>query len=94
VSKLLLRIIREDAPRVSDLMPKIDPAIDDIVARLLARDPNDRFPSARAVARALAPYVGDRKMVERRIASTLKTATGIHEAAPTTHRTAAVQNVA
>ena len=51
-------------------MPAIDPAIDDIVARMLARDPNDRFPSARAVARALAPHVGDRKLVERRIAST------------------------
>ena len=94
VSKLLLRIIREDAPRVSDLMPKIDPAIDDIVARLLARDPNDRFPSARAVARALAPYVGDRKMVERRIASSLKTAAASSDAMPTTHRTAAMQNVA
>ena len=94
VSKLLLRIIREDAPRVSDLMPKIDPAIDDIVARLLARDPNDRFPSARAVARALAPYVGDRKIVERQIASALKTAAASTAAAPTTHRTAAMQNVA
>jgi serine/threonine-protein kinase len=94
VSKLLLRIIREDAPRVSDLMPNVDPAIDDIVARLLARDPNDRFPSARAVARALAPYVGDRKMVERRIASTLKTAAVSAEALPTTHRTAAMANVA
>jgi serine/threonine-protein kinase len=94
VSKLLLRIIREDAPRVSDLMPKIDPAIDDIVARLLARDPNDRFPSARAVARALAPYVGDRKLVERRIASSLKTAAVSGDALPTTHRSAAMANVA
>jgi len=94
VSKLLLRIIREDAPRVSDLLPKIDPAIDDIVARLLARDPNDRFPSARAVARALAPYVGDRKMVERQIASSLKTVAASASVMPTTHRTAAMQNVA
>jgi serine/threonine protein kinase len=94
VSKLLLRIIREDAPRVSDLMPKIDPAIDDIVARLLARDPNDRFPSARAVARALAPYVGDRKIVERQIASAVKTSAATSAVAPATQRTAAMQNVA
>lgn len=94
VSKLLLRIIREDAPRVSDLVPSIDPAMDDIVARLLARDPNDRFPSARAVARALAPYVGDRKMVERRIAGSLRTSAVSAEALPTTHRTAGMANVA
>ncbi len=93
VSKLLLRIIREDAPRLSDLMPKIDPAIDDIVARMLARDPNDRFPSARAVARALAPYVGDRKLVERRIAASLHATGSVVEATPT-ERNTAMQNVA
>jgi serine/threonine-protein kinase len=94
VSKLLLRIIREDAPRLSDVMPKVDPAIDDIVARMLARDPNDRFPSARAVARALAPHVGDRKLVERRIASALKTGTQTASSTPTARPTGAMQNVA
>jgi eukaryotic-like serine/threonine-protein kinase len=72
VTKLLVRIIREDAPRVSDVMPAIDPAIDDLVARLLARDPNDRFPSARALSRALLPLLGDRSTAERSVASLLR----------------------
>jgi serine/threonine-protein kinase len=72
VTKLLVRIIREDAPRVSDVMPSIDPSIDDLVARLLARDRDDRFPSARALSRALLPLLGDRGAAERSIASLMR----------------------
>jgi serine/threonine protein kinase len=72
VSKLLVRIIREEAPRVRDLAPQLDPAVDDLVARLLARDKQDRFPSARALARALSPYVGERTLIEARVASALR----------------------
>jgi serine/threonine-protein kinase len=72
VSKLLLRIIREDAPRLRDFMVAVPQGIDDLVARLLARDPEDRFPSARALARALAPLVGERTLAEGHIASMLR----------------------
>jgi serine/threonine protein kinase len=72
VSKLLVRIIREEAPRLSEAVPGIDPAMDDLVARLLARDPQDRFPSARALARALVPHVGERVLAEARVASSLR----------------------
>ncbi len=74
VSKLLLRIIREDAPRVRDALPEIDQATDDLVARLLARHKQDRFPSARALARALAPHVGERALIEARVARELRVA--------------------
>jgi serine/threonine-protein kinase len=74
VSKLLVRIIREEAPRLREVLPSIDPAISDIVARLLARDPHDRFPSARALARALAPHVGERVQAEARVAAMLRIA--------------------
>jgi serine/threonine protein kinase len=94
VSKLLLRIIREDAPRISDRVPHIDPTMDDIVARMLARDPDDRFPSARAVARALAPFVGDRKLVERQIAGSLRANTGSQGASATPRETAPAAKVA
>jgi serine/threonine protein kinase len=73
VSKLLVRIIREEAPRLSEATVGTDPAIDDLVARLLARDREDRFPSARALARALMPYVGERALSEARVASLLRT---------------------
>jgi serine/threonine-protein kinase len=74
VSKLLVRIIREEAPRLREVLPHVDPAISDIVARLLARDPHDRFPSARALARALAPHVGERVQAEARVAAMLRLA--------------------
>ncbi|MGD8858826.1 MAG: serine/threonine-protein kinase [Myxococcales bacterium] len=94
VSKLLVRIIREEAPRVSELTPSIQPAMDDIVARLLARDPEDRFPSARSLSRSLAPHVGDRKMVERRLASMLHVTSRATDTAPTVRRAAAAARVA
>jgi serine/threonine-protein kinase len=72
VSKLLLRIIQEDAPRVSHELTNVEPAIDDIVARLMARDKEDRFPSARALSRALAVHVPNRAHVEHTLAGTVR----------------------
>jgi serine/threonine protein kinase len=96
VSKLLVRIIREEAPRLREVMPAIDPALSDIVARLLARDPVDRFPSARALARSLVPFVGERMQAEMRVASMLRVAANapkpISDTAPT--QTALQQKVA
>ncbi len=71
VSKLLLRIIRDDAPRIGELRSDADPGLELIVARLLERDRRDRLPSARALARALLPYMGVRAEVERGIAGML-----------------------
>jgi hypothetical protein len=45
--------------------------MDDIVAKLLQRDPQQRFPSARALGRALTPLVIDRVAAERRLANAL-----------------------
>lgn len=83
VSKLLLRIIREDAPRVRDIDPNIDPAIDSLVACMMARTPAERLPSARAVARALAPHVGDRKITERQLAGQLCSTARLSDTSPT-----------
>jgi serine/threonine-protein kinase len=74
VAKLLVRIIREDAPRLSSLVPGVDPSIDHVVARLLARDPEDRFPSARALARALLPLVAERSQAERQVLAAMRAA--------------------
>ncbi|HJL18834.1 MAG TPA: serine/threonine-protein kinase [Sandaracinaceae bacterium LLY-WYZ-13_1] len=72
VASLLKRIIREDAPRVGLLMPELDLRFDSVVARAMARRAEDRFPSARALGRALLPLVADRRAVEREIAAGLK----------------------
>jgi serine/threonine-protein kinase len=94
VSKLLLRIIREDAPRLSDFVHGVDPRIDDIVARLLARDPQDRFPSARALARALAPHVGERTLSETRVTSLLRAPALPRDAVSTARTKVPAQRVA
>lgn len=69
VSKLLLRIMREQAPALREVAPHADACMEALVARLLARDVSERLPSARALSRALAPHIGDRKSVEHRVAA-------------------------
>lgn len=74
VTNLLRRIIREDAPPVCMLAPNADGTMDEIVAKLLHRNPARRFPSARALTRALVPLVIDRVAAERRLAAMLNIA--------------------
>ncbi len=50
---ILVKAIVDDAPRLSEVAPGTPPALEAIVAKMLARDPNERFPDASAVARAL-----------------------------------------
>ena len=94
VSKLLLRIIREDAPRLGEVRKDIDPNGELIVARLLERDRRDRLPSARALARALLPLIGARTTVERRVAGMLRAPAACAESAATLFDAEAQQRVA
>ncbi len=50
------RIINHDAPPPSASRPDLPPALDEIVATALARDPRQRYPSARAMQRALEDF--------------------------------------
>jgi len=93
VSKLLVRIIREDAPRLSELLPGIDPAVERLVARLLARDPEERFPSARALSRAILPLC-DRTSAEREVVGALRVAARMPELATTRPTDVSVPRVA
>ncbi len=52
MEKLLARAL-EDAPRARSLRPDLPPALDDCIARMLARDPAQRFQTAGEVAQAL-----------------------------------------
>ncbi len=71
VTDLLRRILREDAPRVRMYNPACPQGVDDIVAQLLARDPEARVPSARRLSRLLAPLVPNRALTERRLSERL-----------------------
>jgi serine/threonine-protein kinase len=75
VSNLLRRIIREDAPRAGLVRTDLEFLWDDCVARMLARLPEERFPSARAVARGLAPLLGDRRAAEESLLEVLESRT-------------------
>ncbi|HVH47799.1 MAG TPA: serine/threonine-protein kinase [Labilithrix sp.] len=47
IGELFLKKCTENARRVSELVPGIDPLVDDVITRAMAIDPNDRHPSAR-----------------------------------------------
>jgi serine/threonine-protein kinase len=71
VANLLRRIIREDAPRAGLVRHDLDFAYDDFLARMLARSPEDRFPTMRALARAIGPLLGNRVEAETRLVALL-----------------------
>jgi hypothetical protein len=52
-AELRLRILIEPPPRLSTVVPAVPAELDDLVARALAKDPDERFRSARALERAL-----------------------------------------
>lgn len=71
VMNLLRRIIREDAPRVGLMAMHVDVDLDAVVARALARDPEERFANMRVLARSLAPFARHRLDIERQLAACL-----------------------
>jgi len=56
IESLLGRTLLEDCPRLAALVPDVHPALDELVARMVARDPADRPADGAAVARALEPF--------------------------------------
>jgi len=52
----LLRITQEACPSVATLRPELSPGLVAIVNRMVARDPAERFATARDVADALTPF--------------------------------------
>jgi len=54
------QIVNFEPARPSRLNPAVTPALDDIVARCLAKNPQDRFESCEEFARALYPFARSR----------------------------------
>ncbi len=71
VNTVLRRIIREDAPRASLLSPNVCHEMDAVLSKLMSRNPAARHPSARALMRALEPWLQERVHTERALAETL-----------------------
>src|SRR6185369_11135789 len=53
VMGMLAKIVLEDAPRVTEFRPDLLPALDDLVARMLAKDPMSRPANAAALVTKL-----------------------------------------
>jgi serine/threonine-protein kinase len=56
-AQTLLRVLQDRVPRVSSFVPDVDPALDDIVARALARSPDDRYTTALEMKEALDAWM-------------------------------------
>ncbi len=59
IMDLMADVLAGDLVRASVLAPDLPPALDEAIARALARDPDERFPSATEFAKALASAVDD-----------------------------------
>ncbi len=57
--QLLLLRLREDPPRLATFVPEIDPDLESILMKILARDREERFSSARELERHLIAFLGD-----------------------------------
>ena len=50
---VLIGVLADEIPRLSEVIPALGPAIDEVLERALSRDPEERFESAAAFAEAL-----------------------------------------
>lgn len=57
-AKVMLKHVLEPPPRLLAVRPDLPPVLDQIVTRAMAKEPNDRFPTAVALARVLAGATG------------------------------------
>src|SRR5919198_156212 len=60
--------LSEDPPKPSEPVPRLPPELDDVIARALAKSPDDRFPSAGDLGRAaVAAVAGERPHEHERL---------------------------
>jgi len=83
VTAVLRRIIREDAPRAAQVSGHVDDEMDSLIAKLLSRSPAARHPSARALMRALEPWLQNRVATERELVAALQVAPDTSSIRPT-----------
>lgn len=74
--KLLLRIIREEAPSVCEHGADVPAELDRLLRFLMARERGRRLPSARAAGRALAPVAGQPAEAQRLLIAAMRPGLG------------------
>jgi YD repeat-containing protein len=63
---VLVAIARDDPPPLRESAPDVDEALAAVVARCMAKSPEDRYPRARDVLRELGGYVSSRQTAKAR----------------------------
>ncbi len=78
----LMRLLNEKVPRVSSVISTIDPELDDIVAKALARQPGDRFQTALEMRTAIEGYIArTSRLREEDVALWMRTVFAVEHAA-------------
>lgn len=57
LTTVIFKIIKDTPPSPSQINKTVPPAIDDIIAKMTAKDPDSRYPSCADVARAVLPFI-------------------------------------
>jgi serine/threonine-protein kinase len=63
---IMHRLVSEEVPRASSVVPSIDPALDAIVARSLEKDPDKRYQTADEMRDALEGYIAQTGKIVRK----------------------------
>ena len=66
----LTKLVNEEPPRLRSIASHVDPALELVVQRAMAKDPRDRYASAMDLYAALAPFEGAREGAPQSAAST------------------------
>jgi serine/threonine-protein kinase len=57
-NQLILKIVTEEPTPLASLRPDVDPKLAEVIARAMARNRDDRYPSVSALANDLEPFAG------------------------------------
>ncbi|CAM3220753.1 serine/threonine protein kinase [Corallococcus sp. ZKHCc1 1396] len=76
-------ILSRDYRRLSEVRPDVPKALDAVLARAFAENPEDRFPSAEEYAQALAPHYDERVGTPLAIAAVVRGLFGTTDQVPT-----------
>jgi serine/threonine protein kinase len=60
VLQILRRVVEDDPPPPGEVMPGVPPSVDGIIARCLAKAPDERYPSARHLREDIEEVLGGR----------------------------------
>lgn len=74
--EVMMKVLEGDRPTLAEIAPDVPAGLADVVERLLAPKPEDRFADAGEVVDALAPFVGNEEQARDRLAEKVRAAYG------------------